>query len=118
MTQANKEDDVVLKRVLCIDYLIQFKENKMRALINLSSEVNAMTLRYSSKLGLKIYFTNVRAQKIYDSTLEMFRVVLPSLQVENKLSRAQFFQKTNLLANINLELVLGMFFFTLSNGNI
>ena len=47
-----------------------------------------MTLEYTSKLGLKIYFTNVRAQKINDSILKMFRMILASFQMEDKIKRA------------------------------
>ena len=37
-----------------------------------------MTLGYASKLGLNFYFTNVGAQKIDGSILEMFGIVLAS----------------------------------------
>lgn len=38
-----------------------------------------MTLVYTLKLDLKIYYTNVRAQKIDSFTFEIFEIVLPSL---------------------------------------
>ena len=77
-----------------------------------------MTPGYVLKLGLKIYPTNVGAQKIDGSTLEMFEIVLTSFQVEDKLGRTRYFQKTFLLADISIEVVLGMPFLTLSNANI
>ena len=50
-----------------------------------------MTLRYTSKLGLKVCFTNVGMQRIDSSTLKTFEIVLASLNVKNKLERAWFF---------------------------
>ena len=80
--------------------------------------VNAMTLGYASKLGLKVRPTDVRAQKIDGSTLKTFEMVLASFQVEDKLGRPWFFQETFLLADLSVEVVLGMSFLTLSNANI
>ena len=45
-------------------------------------------------------------------------MVLASFQVENKLRRARFFQETFLLANISVQVVLSMPFFSLSNTNV
>lgn len=41
--------------------------------------VNTITSRYALKLGLKVYFINVRAKKIDDSTFTMLKMVLDSL---------------------------------------
>ena len=75
-------------------------------------------MTYTSKLGLKVHFTKVGAQKVHDSTLKTFGIVLASFQVEDKLEKVWFFQKTFLLANINMEIVLDMLFLILSNANI
>ena len=77
-----------------------------------------MTPGYASKLGLKVRPTNVGAQKIDGSTLETFGMVLASFQVEDKLGRTRYFQETFLLADISVEVVLGMPFLTLSNADI
>ena len=45
-------------------------------------------------------------------------MVIVDCSVKNKLKRVRFFQKTFLLANISLEIVLEMFFHTLSRANI
>ena len=37
-----------------------------------------MTLRYALKLGLKIYSTNIKTQKIDGFTFKKFRIVLVS----------------------------------------
>ena len=70
------------------------------------------------KLGLKVYLIDVRAQKIDSFILETFKMVLASFQVEDKLGRTQYFQKTILLTDISIKVVLKMFFLTLSNTDI
>lgn len=73
---------------------------------------------FASKLGLKVCFTNVGAQKIDGSILETFGMALACFRVEDKLGKPRFFQKTFLLADISSQVVLGMLFLTLSNANI
>ena len=104
ITEASKEDEMVLKRVPCIYYLLRFWKNtaKVKALINSGSEVNVIIPTYAAKLGLKVRRTNVWIQKIDGSILKIFEMVLASFQIEDKLERAKFFYKTFLLANINM----------------
>ena len=45
-------------------------------------------------------------------------MVIVGFQVEDKLDRAQFFQELFLLADTNIEVVLGMLCFSFSNKNI
>ena len=120
MTETRKEDDVTLERVPCIHYLLHFWKDTadVRALIDSGSEVNAMTPAYTSKLGLRVRYTDVGAQKIDGSTLQTFGMALANFQVEDKLGRTRFFQETFLLADISAEVVLGMPFLTLSNADV
>ena len=120
MTWASKEDEIVLKRVSCIHYPLRFQKDTVyvKALVNSGSKVNDMTPAYVSELGLQVCQTNVRAQKIDGSTLKMFGMVLASFQVKDKLKRARFFQETFLLADISMEVVLGISFLTFSNTDI
>ena len=120
VTEASKKEDVSLKQVPCIHYLLCFQKDiiGIKALIHSDSEVNAITPAYTSKLGLKVYHTDVGAQKINDSIFEIFRMVLANFQVEDKLGRARFFQETFLLADISMEVVLGILFLTLSNADV
>ena len=60
---TNGSEKVVI-RVLCIYYPVQFQEEQVRALLDGSSEVNAMSPIYAKRLGFKTRKTNVRAQKI------------------------------------------------------
>ena len=45
-------------------------------------------------------------------------MVIAGFQVEDKLSRARFFQKSFLLANISMEVVLRKLFLIFSNANM
>ena len=118
VTETSKEDDVALQRVPCIHYPIPFRKKEVQALIDSGSEINAMTSAYASRLGLRVYCIDIGAQKIDGSTLKIFGMVLASFQVEDKLRRARFFQKTFLLINISADIVLSMPFLTFSNANI
>ena len=90
-----KEDALILERISCIHYLVQFKkdeyETQVWALIDSGSEVNAITPVYILRLGLRVYHTNIEAQMIDGSTLETFEIVLASFQMEDKLGKIQFF---------------------------
>ena len=90
----------------------------VRVLINSDSEFNAMTPVYVSKLGFKIYFIDVKAQKIDGSTLKIFGLVLASFQMDDKLERVRFFQETFLVIDIRTEIVLDMLFLTFSNADV
>lgn len=82
-----------MKRVLYIYHLPHFWKDlrKTRAFIDLSSKINAMTLAYVAKLGLKAQKIDIRIQKIDGSTLNTFGMVLADFQVEDKLGRTWFF---------------------------
>ena len=120
VTETSYEDVVVLDWVPCICYPMRFKKSKVQvqALIDSGSEINTMMLAYALKLGLKVHTTDVEAQKIDDSILETFGIVLASFQGENKLGRTWYFQKTFLLVDISMKIVLEMLFLTLSNADI
>lgn len=77
-----------------------------------------MTSIYAAKLGLKVQKTNIKAQKIDGSILNIFRMVLANLQVEDKLGKAWFFHEIFLVVNTTLEMILKMLFLTFSNVNI
>ena len=121
VTRTNNEaQEVILDRIPCIHYPVQFGKDKevIRTLIDSDSKDNAMTLAYASKLGFWVQKTYVGAQKIDSSSLWTFRMVIASFQVEDKLGRARFFQKLFLLAEISIGVVLRMLFLTLSNADI
>lgn len=84
----------------------------------MDSEINAITIAYITKLGLKVCRINVRTQNINSFSLEIFKMVLASFQIKNKLRKARFFQEIFLLAKINMKMIIEIFFFSFSNKNI
>lgn len=90
VTKASKKD-IVLDYVFCIYYPIQFKKNEVQALIDSGSKVNIMTSIYVSKLGFKVCYTNVKAQKIDSSIFKTFEIVLTIFQIKDKLGITWFF---------------------------
>ena len=117
MTGAKKE---ALKHVFCVYYLIQFKKDmaEVWALIDLGSEFNEIAPAYAKKLGLWMWKTNVKAQKIDGSTLETYSMVIAGFRVQDKLGKARFFQETFLVADTSMEAVFRMPFLTLSKVGV
>ena len=112
--------DKKVARVSYIHYPVWFQKNQeqVRALLNSSSEVNAMSPVFAKKLGLKTRKTKVGAQKIDGFALEIFEMVIADFQLEDKGGRPRFFQETFLVADIKFEVVLGMPFLKISNVNV
>ena len=77
-----------------------------------------MTPAYAKQLGFRIGRTDVGAQKIDGSLLSTDGMVIAAFQVKDNVGRARFFEKTFLLADTSIKLVLGMPFLTLSNASI
>ena len=109
-----------LQRVPCIRYPVQFQENQevVRALVDSSSEVNAMTLAYAAKLGVATRKTDVDAQKIDGSALVTYEMVIAGFLLQDKLEKVRFFEETFWLADTSMEVVLGMPFLILSDVDI
>ena len=89
-------DEVV--RVLYIYYLVQFQidqrqksQKQVKGLLNSGNKVNVMSPGYTKKLGFKVQETNIGAQKIDDSILETFEMVIVDFQMKDKVSRHRFF---------------------------
>ena len=93
-------------------------EAQVQALINSESEVNAIHPTFAKQLGLSIRRIDVWAQKIDGTTLDTYRIVVAVFSVEDKANQVRFFEETFLVADVSLEVVLGMPFLTLSDANI
>ena len=87
-------------------------------MLDSGSKVNIISPVYFKKLGLKTWKTNVGAQKIDSSILKTFGMVIADFQVEDKVSKPRFFQKTFLVANTKFEMILGMLFLKINNINM
>ncbi len=113
MTDKTEE----LELVPCIRYLITLKE-KTEALLDLGSKVNAMSKAFVQQLGLKICKTNVGAQKIDGTTLEIYGMVVSIFSVSDEDSREKFFEESFLVADVKLDIMLRMPFLTMSNADV
>lgn len=80
ITETNKEDKVILKKILYIHHLLYFQKKivKIKTLINFGSKINTITSIYISKLDFQVYQTNIEVQKINSFTLKTFEIVLTS----------------------------------------
>ena len=90
----------------------------MSELFDLGSEVNTIHPTLARKLGLPIKPTDVGIQKIDGTMLDTFEMVVWAFSVTDKANQVEFFEETFLVANVSLEVVFGMFFFTLSGTDI
>lgn len=80
---------LLFKQILYINYLIYFKKDsiKMQGPLHFCNKVNTIILAYVLKLALKIYLTNIKAQKIDGISLKIFEIVVASFQVNNIFGR-------------------------------
>ncbi len=103
MTKKKTKEE--LEWVSCIWYLVIFK-NLIEALLNSESKVNAINKAFPSQIGLKIWKTNVRAQKTKGTTLETYKMVVSIFFVLDKSGKKSFCQESFLLANDKPDVVL------------
>lgn len=121
ITMASMEALVLLKCVLCIDYLVLFQKDPVGpvfTIIDLSNKINAMHLVYAKTLSLNIRKTDVTAQKIGGTTLETLQMLIVAFPVFNKAKKVYFFEETFLLADINMNVALKILFFPFSNVDV
>ena len=90
----------------------------MLALFDSSGKVNAIHSTLAQKLELPIKPTDVRAQKIDSTMLDIFGMVVSAFSVTNKANRVRFFEEIFLVANVSPEVVLGMPFLILSGADV
>ncbi len=76
-----------------------------------------MTSAHTMKLGLTTRKTSIGAQKIDGSPLKTYNMVLASFSLQDSQWRFRFIEKTFLLANTSIKVVLGMLFLALNNAD-
>lgn len=77
-----------------------------------------MISTYTLKLGFVIRKIDIGTQKIDSSIFITYKMVIASLSLQNKFGYIKFFEKTFLLAEISIQVVLEMSFLSLSNADI
>lgn len=90
----------------------------MQALIDSDIEFNTMIPAYAVKLGLKIYYIDVRDHKINSPTFTIFKIVLVIFQIKDKLGKVRFLQDIFIVADINMKVIPSIFFLTFNNANV
>ena len=93
-------------------------KNPTKALLDPKSKVNIISQVFTFQLNLKIQKTNVKVQKINNITLEIYRIVVSTFSILDKDNRKRFFKKSFLLANVKLDIILGISFLTMNNIDI
>lgn len=73
---------------------------------------------FTKKLGLQGWKTEVRALKIDGLILKIFGMVMTSFSIDDKFEKSRFFEEIFFLTDNSMDIVLGMFFLTLSNAKI
>ncbi len=112
-----KKTEEELERVSYIWYFVILK-NQIEAILNSGSKVNALSPVFASQLSLKIRKTNVEAQKIDGTTLKTYGMVVSIFFMSDKDDKERFFKESFLLADIKLDIILGIFFLTIGNSDI
>lgn len=82
------------------------------------SEVNMISPKFTQKLGFKIRNANISIQKIVNTILEIYGIIISIFLLLNKDSKERFFKKTFLLVNVSLYIILGIFFVIMNNVDI
>ena len=77
-----------------------------------------MSQAFAQQLSLKIYKTNVGAQKINGTTMETYGIIVSTFSVSNKDSKRRFFEESFLLADVRPNIMLKMPFLMMSNADI
>lgn len=65
------------------------------------------------KLGVHIQKTNVFTQKIDDSKLKTFRIVIASFLMNNKDKKSRFFKESFILVDSSINIAFKILFFIL-----
>ena len=90
----------------------------MLTLLDLGSKVNLIYPIFAEKLGFMVQTINICAQKIDGTIFETYGLVVADFSITDQADRIKFFEETFLVANISLDVVLGMRFFILNNVDV
>ena len=109
-----------LAQVLYIRYFITFRKKSMLvlALLDSGNKVNTIYSIFARELRLSIRTTDVGVQKIDGTMLDTFGMVVAAFSVMDKANWVRFFEKTFWVANVSPEVVLEIFFLTLSGVDV
>lgn len=75
------------------------------------------TLAYTAKLGFTNWKTSIKTSRIDGLSLDTYNMALARFSIHGSLRKVWFLEKTFLLANTSIKIVLGMLFLAFSNIN-
>ena len=109
-----------LAQVPYVWYPITFRKKFVPVLVlfDSSSEVNAIHPTFTSGLSLPIRPIEIKAQKIDDTMLNIFGMIVAAFSMMDKANQIRFFKETFLVANVSPEVIFEMLFFTLSGVDV
>lgn len=81
-----------LTQILYIQYFITFWKKFILVLLDLGSEVNAIYLTFTKELRLLVRLIDVGAQKIDNSILDIYEIVIAAFSVTDNVNRVRFFE--------------------------
>ena len=74
------------------------------ALFNSGNNVNAIHLTFATEFGPSVRPTDIKAQNINGTMLNIYEIVVAAFLVTDKANRVIFFKKTFQVANISSKL--------------
>lgn len=77
-----------------------------------------MSQTFAHQLDLKVWKTNIEAQKVDSTTLETYKIVVSTFSVLDKDGRKRLFENRFLLADVKPDIVLAILFLAMSNTDI
>lgn len=83
-------------------------------MLNSKSKVNAIYLTFGKQPGFSIRIINHKSQKIDNTMLDIYKIVIIAFFITDKINRVKFFEKIFLVINIILKVVFGMSFLIFS----
>ena len=90
----------------------------MLALLDSGSEINNIYLTFAWELELPIRQRDIGAQKINNTILNIFEIIVVAFSVTNMANQVRFFEEIFLVANVSPKVIFGMSFLTLSSANV
>lgn len=93
-------------------------KDQTKVLLDLRNKVNTISQAFTYSLGLKIQKTSIGVQKINGTTLGTYKMAISIFSILDKDSRERFFKKSFLLANVQPDVLLGIFYLAMSNADI
>ena len=111
---GKKTEEEELKRVPCIWYPVISKDQN-KALLDSGSEINTINPVFASQFDLKIWKTNVGAQKIDGTILDPYGIVVSIFSMLDKNGKERYFEESFLFAEVKSEIVFAILFLMLSS---